>query len=513
MFEKRGKVCAFLVVLSVFLCLFGSISVGAEESWTEWEQKSGVDSAKVWTVVFSKTVDESSVSSESIYVKNSNGDNVTIISELDDTLKKIMVKPEANYELGKTYTLYITGLKSQSGLDLKSDIKMDFVISSGDVNNNLKLAENMDEFVYNFDLLNNHYDENVAKMAETELKTQSMEMAKDDFEAALEPSTTIAIKTTVSDLIKTNVVNQNIAGIDIPSEFTNPLPAGGVMPAPPGACPAAANPQVTFANKGGATITPELLSGISSIPSDMILQGQSQFDSVLQSAITNPLLAMELANPEGWNTNVWDKLSAKRQTLTSLLDYQVWTVASDIESQVVTQFRSSIASAQQLPETVLAAFDASNKNGWFYSKAPTASDSFGRMDIEAELTGSITGTVYEQRGFNILGAGQLPVYTTQTGYGTIYFTHPELGLMTFDVNIALDEFDVLGRAVAGTVTANGTGEHSDYSVVFNFKSDGTKEGQVYEAGNLVGRLTMSVDAVRFENYIDVESEEEFPLEQ
>lgn len=491
MFKKRGFVYAFSFLVTVFICFFATLSANAEGEWTEWTQKSGVEASKVWTIDFSQLVDESSLSSERIYVKDSNGDAVDIKFELSESEKSILVSPLSDYILGESYTLYIADIKSQQGLDLKSNVKMDFVISSGDLSDNLQLAENMDEFAYNFDLLNNHYDNNLAKMAETELETQSLKTSSGDFEV---------------------VRAQNIAGVEIPAEFKNPLPAGGVIPAPPGACPAAAEPKVTFVNKGGATITPELINGISSIPADMVLKGQSEFDSILQSAMSNPLMLMQLATPEGWNTHVWDKLSQKRQTLTSLLDYQVWTVASDIESQVVNQFRSQIAGVADLPESVLQAFDASNKKGWFYSKTPAASDALARMDIEAKLTGTITGTVYEQRGFEITGAGQLPVYTSQTGYGTIYFTHSELGVMAFDVNITLDEFDLVGRAVAGRVTANGTGDHSDYSVVFNFKSNGSKEGEVYKGGSLVGRLTMSVDSVRFENYIDVESEESYPLE-
>ncbi len=131
------------------------------------------------------------------------------------------------------------------------------------------------------------------------------------------------------------------------------------------------------------------------------------------------------------------------------------------------------------------------------------------QDLVAEMTGSISGEVFEERDFSIPGAGIDPVYGKQTGEGTVLFEHSDLGELTFEVDIELDKFDEQGRAIAGTVDA--IEYDQGYSCKFIFLEDGTREGELYLNDELVGKLTMTVDHDKFENYVDLETGETIDL--
>ena len=75
----------------------------------------------------------------------------------------------------------------------------------------------------------------------------------------------------------------------------------------------------------------------------------------------------------------------------------------------------------------------------------------------------------------------------------------------FAFNINLDEYDDEGRAIGGKVVA--VGAENGYTVNIIFQPDGSKVGEVYRDGELVGVMNMSVDAEQFENYVDVETEQ------
>jgi hypothetical protein len=191
----------------------------------------------------------------------------------------------------------------------------------------------------------------------------------------------------------------------------------------------------------------------------------------------------------------------------------MWTLSDDIEAEVVTAFRQSLA-GQGMPDMVLDAFDQSNYTGWFAQVPPSPGDSLAKMDITAKLTGSVNGTVHEWRDFTIPSLGSSPVFDEQHGDGTIVCDIPEIGPVECTVEILFDQFDDLGRAINGTVTATPL-ELEGYKVIFNYKPDGSKEGQIIdiESGEILGYLSMTVDSERFTNYISVKEGTELKLPQ
>ncbi len=297
----------------------------------------------------------------------------------------------------------------------------------------------------------------------------------------------------------------------IPAEYQIPLPSGGSIAAPAGACPAGAKPSVVFENSDGMEVTPELLDGmdLETIPFSM-LQGQ-QGDPGTLLAVMNDLISLNdpsLATPQGWNEKLWEPLQEYQSPAESLMDYQLWNVAGDLEQQIDSIFLEQLEN-YGVPQNVIDAYNSSAKSGWYSSESPDPEDALAQMDILAEMTGDIEGIVHEQRNFSIPGAGEDPVYGEQTGYGTVTFDHPELGPMDFEVSILLDQFDEQGRAIAGNVIA-GNAENG-YTIRITFQPDGTKKGEVMKNGELVGTLDMSIDSEKFETYVDVQTSESIEI--
>ena len=292
---------------------------------------------------------------------------------------------------------------------------------------------------------------------------------------------------------------------NVPPEFLQPLPASGGIAAPAGGCPAAAKPTVTFETEGGSTVTPELITNknLKALPSELLTMDQNSSGS-LTSLINSAVQSGDrsLATAQGWDNFLWDKLEALQTTPQSLMDYQLWNASSDLEQQVAVAYRERIQAAG-VPAMVMNAFDTSAKSGWFTSTPPRTEDALNRMYIEGVLSGSLNGVVHEQRDFSIPGARNAPVYGVQTGTGNVTWGHPELGLMTFDVEINLDKFDEQGRAIGGTTIARDA--EKGYEIRFTFNPDGTKTGEVYKDGENVGLVTMTTNAEKFENYLDLKT--------
>jgi len=340
----------------------------------------------------------------------------------------------------------------------------------------------MVDFLYNMEAIQNYYDDGVTAMA-----TFHVESTKNGGRSA--------------------------RGDDnVPQEFKNKLPPGGAMPAPAGACPAAAEPKVTFKTKADKPVTPEMIAekALESIPTEYVTVAQEDANSLV-SRIENmvPLGDTSLATPEGWNSLLWDKLSDLRKPAESLWDYQLWNAAPDIEQDVADLYYQRLVE-KGVPPIVLNAYKASNVSGWYANREAAPEDALAQMDIEAKMTGSINGMVHEQRDFTIEGAGRTPTYGIQTGDGTVTWDAPEIGPVDMSVDIKLDKFDVKGRAIGGTVVADAV-KYEGYQVVFTFKPDGSKDGVVMKDGQKLGYLTMTADHSKFQNYVDIKTGNTLPI--
>jgi hypothetical protein len=302
---------------------------------------------------------------------------------------------------------------------------------------------------------------------------------------------------------------------DVPLEFKDKLSPSGSMPAESGSCTAAAKPDVTFMTAGDKPVTGQMLidKALESVPTEYVTVAQDQAGSLMSYINTLvPMNDQRLATPEGWNTLLWDKLKEKQTPAESLMDYQLWNAAPDIETDIVSQYRETLV-ADGVDPHVLAAYDASDTQGWYANQEAQPEDALARMEIVAEMSGSAQGTVYEHRDFSIEGMGQTPEYGTQTGEGVVTYNVSDYGDVEFQVNINLDKFDERGHAIGGTATGDAINEDfKGYQVVFTFDPlDGSKNGVVTKDGQEVGHLTMSVDQEKFENYIDNASGMEIPL--
>jgi hypothetical protein len=347
------------------------------------------------------------------------------------------------------------------------------------------VAARMVLFMNNIESVQNYYDDGLTAMA-----TLKVEATK----------------------VKAGVTGNSRGISNVPQEFKAPLPAGGKMPAPAGACPAAAKPDVTFKTVGGDTVTPQSMieKAIKTVPTEYVTMAQDEAGSLLKMIEGMVQLNdQRLATKEGWNELLWNKLKVKQTSATSLMDYQMWNAASDIETQISDLYYQRLAAAKP-PQIVLDAYKASNTHGWFASTPASDEDALAQMQIAANMTGTVNGLVHEQRDFSIPGASQTPKFSAQTGNGTVTWDAPGIGKVAFDIDINLDKFDDMGRAVGGKVIADAIG-YKGYQVRFNFKPDGSKDGVVFKDGVEVGYLTMTVDHEKFENYIDIKQGTEIKM--
>ena len=515
--KRRGRkwiciCCALLMVMTSGL-VAGATDGSEASDWKPMEAEVRVPPDKTWTIQFSRDVDQNSVTPETVYVTDEAGKGFQDL-ELETDGRKIIVslKEGQLYEYGESYDLWIKDLSSKAddgeeALLLQQNVQFSFSIVEEDADSeHLEMAKLLNEYQYHNDLVNEYYGDGVDGMSRAELAGN--DVAAVNLMAA-----------------ETFLETQGASLDNIPEEFMEPLASDGSMPAPPGACPAAAEPSVSFKTENGDTVTPGLMEALNLevIPARKVLAGADDPDSlkaVMQDTVQalmmsdDPQKLQELAMPEGWNTHLWDVLAERREPAASLMDYQLWNMAEDIEEQAAEYLRTALETMpihEEHQAAVFTAFEQSQNTAWF-SKAnrPAApGDAFARMDIVAEMTGNISGTVFEQRAFRIPGAGKPPEFGVQTGEGRVTFQHPKLGKLTFDVDIELDEFDEMGRAIAGKVTAEEQ-EHG-YRSVFEFKDDATKEGNLYLDGELVGRLTMTVNADQFTNFVDLELDKEFDI--
>ncbi len=416
--------------------------------------------------------------------------------------------------LGLTLVFMTTGCSQQSGVSPEEGLAG--TETSATDKADLAVANHMSDFLFKRDSVNNYFDQSLIEMGKAEIRGHTDEPSA--FQEA-----------------------QNM-----PSGFSTPLPPGGIINAPEEEtitnlassgfisglvklqCPAGASATVQFVTNNDEVVTPELLESIDLkiIPAGTMMYIASNHSGlsfigvehisnvgirdIMLGAIdmNNQEVLMDLVTPQGWNKHLWNKLNELQEPAQSLLDYHLWNLMDDLEEVIIAEMRQELQ-AYGVPQMVLDAFDKSANRGWFANRTPTEQDAFARMEVEAVMTGSVSGTVYERREIAITGLNQPPQYGIHTGEGTVVFESPEFGTITFIVDIAFDQFDEKGRAIGGEVRA--VDINNEYEVIFIYLPDGTKEGELYKNGVLVGVMTMEVDYDRFQNYIDVETGDSLEL--
>jgi len=130
------------------------------------------------------------------------------------------------------------------------------------------------------------------------------------------------------------------------------------------------------------------------------------------------------------------------------------------------------------------------------------------MYIVAEFSGDLKGTIEETRTFHIPSAGMPPEFGIMTGDGTVEFSHPELGLIRFDVELEWTEWDEMGRVNGGSMSL--IDQAGVYEIHITFSPDGTKEGELFVNGEYAGLVTLNVEGTS--TYLDIQQGESFPLE-
>ncbi len=285
---------------------------------------------------------------------------------------------------------------------------------------------------------------------------------------------------------------QEVGPYTIPDGFTSPLPEDGFIPAPEGACGAGALPQVRFLDQTGELVTGERLAEeeVGTISFEA-LTGENPETKSLESVIAQALQPgdMRLTTAEGWNEALWERLAAEQQPMQSLMEYQLWNTADEIETLIAESIISRMET-MGIPAIVIEAFRASDQHGWLASRPARTGDELSSMEIIAEFTGAFEGIIEEERTFTLPAPGEKPEFGPMTGSGEISFDHPTLGLLNFEVELAWSEWDALGRVNGGEMRM--VESTAGYEIIMTFLPDGTKEGELYVDGDLAGRVEMIV---------------------
>ena len=84
---------------------------------------------KSWTIHFKQEVDRSTVNSSTVYVTTTNGTKLKQDFSYSADGKSLILTPQASYSSGGEYYLYVTtGVKSSTGIPLKSNVTMHFTV-------------------------------------------------------------------------------------------------------------------------------------------------------------------------------------------------------------------------------------------------------------------------------------------------------------------------------------------------------------------------------------------------
>lgn len=116
-----------MILLTTALPIISSAAI----QWTKKENP--VPASKEWKVTFNLPVDKETVSNNTVYVVDKNGEKQATSPKVSlNNSKEVLVLPPLNgYEEGANYTLHVkNNIKSQKGKALTEGVEMDFTITS-----------------------------------------------------------------------------------------------------------------------------------------------------------------------------------------------------------------------------------------------------------------------------------------------------------------------------------------------------------------------------------------------
>jgi len=381
------------------------------------------------------------------------------------------------------------------------------------------IANTITSIFHNLDGIQNHYNQGVSGMGQTTadpggifgfLPTSNAKMAR----LVYAPFTQTTPHITDS----------------VPEGFQERLDSSGSISAPAGACGAGAWAQAIFVTNGQEAfwmdsrsvflgrrvydiidhhrrprvirkMTPQenpliVISGdlleeaqLSNIDFEILIgEGDESLNSILMELISPT--DMRLLTSEGWNEAVWEPLAEYQEPAESLMDYHLWSISPQLEQIVLDEIQAQLET-MGVPGVVMDAFENSDRYGWFAKPESQPEDGLSYMFVEAEFSGDLQGTIYEERDFTFPDPGDLPEFGEMLGAGEITYNHPDLGSIEFDLGIQWTGWDEMGRVNVGKAYLYNS--DLDYAIEMNFNEDGTKTGEVIVGGEPVGEITLSVE--------------------
>lgn len=124
------NVCVFLIVFLVFSTGIYTNCIAAT-SYTQTEEINNVatinDTKKVWSIQFNKNIDESSIPSN-IYIVDGINNKIDINSKLLSDKKTVEISVVKEYEVNKSYKIYINNIKSEKGEELSKQVIYSFMV-------------------------------------------------------------------------------------------------------------------------------------------------------------------------------------------------------------------------------------------------------------------------------------------------------------------------------------------------------------------------------------------------
>lgn len=98
-------------------------------AFTAWETREDVASDKEWTIRFSRELDQTSIDSSRIYVRDWRGTDIPVSLSISEDASEVSVTPGQAYDSKEWYYLYISGdIRSANENTLNQGIRMKFII-------------------------------------------------------------------------------------------------------------------------------------------------------------------------------------------------------------------------------------------------------------------------------------------------------------------------------------------------------------------------------------------------